>query len=106
MQTLAMISLNWQRRLAAATTEAQVVVIAHEFVATLSAVDIERLPHVCRPGRIIDGRDIIAYAAALVHHHCDDDSATQRLVYQLTEFFSSAALRVSAIGAIRVPAAR
>ena len=88
----------WQRRLDAASSDAEVVAIARDFVAMLSANDLERLPEICRPPPLARGSDVAEYASILVRHHCSGDGATHRLVDRLTGFFSAAARRQAELG--------
>ncbi len=89
----------WQRRLDAASSEADVVAIARDFVALLSPSDLERLPEICRPTPLARGSDVTEYASILVRHHCGGDGAASRLVDWLIRFFSAAARRLSELQA-------
>ena len=86
---------SWQGRLAAASSVAEVVEIARNFVATFSPADIACLPEVVRPPELVEPQDVSAYAFALVRHYCDDNSGSARLAYRLASFFSSASIRLS-----------
>jgi len=85
----------WQRRLDAASSEADVVATARDFVAMLSPSDLDRLPEPCRPGPLERGSDVADFASILVRHHCSGDGATHRLVDRLIAFFSAAARRLA-----------
>lgn len=93
-----MSSLAWQRRLDGASSEADVVAVATDFVGRLSPSEIERLPEICRPIPMARGSDVAEYASILVRHHCSGDGATHRLVARLTEFFSAATRRLAELG--------
>lgn len=92
-----MTSIYWQRRLDAASSARDVVVIANAFVANLTPTEIAKLPIHCRPPEIASAADIARYAYVLVREYCGDHSATQRLVNSLAEFFSAASIRVAQI---------
>jgi hypothetical protein len=86
---------NWEDRLDFASTRAGVTAVAREFAAALSAKDIQSLPRACRPGKLGDARDVIAYAFLIVRHHREGDSAASAVIYRLASFFSSASIRLS-----------
>jgi hypothetical protein len=91
--------LTWQRRLEAASSEQEVVAVAREYIATLSAGDIARLPEPCRPGSFECGQDVSDYGFALVRHHCITDGASARLVTRLSDFISHAEARLRQLAA-------
>ena len=88
---------TWQNRLDAATSEAEVVSVARDFLATFSPYDLARLPEVSRPGKLVDGNDVGAYALTLVRSNCDDGIGTARCLQMLSTFFSRASERISAV---------
>lgn len=89
--------ITWQDRLHLASTEAEVVIAAKEFVAQFTPDEINDLPEPCRPGKFFDANDITSFAFALVRHQCGDDARTARLVQKLALFFSNASIRLSEI---------
>jgi hypothetical protein len=91
--------LTWQARLDAAASEQQVVAVAREYMATLSAGDLSRLPEPCRPGSFQCGQDVSDYGFALVRHHCITDGASARLVTRLSDFVSRAEARLRQLSA-------
>jgi hypothetical protein len=86
---------SWQGRLVAASSVAEVIEVARDFVATFTPAEIGRLPEACRPPELVDANDISEYAFALVRHHCDDNEGSARLAFRLASFFSSASIRLS-----------
>jgi hypothetical protein len=92
------VSKIWLERLETATSEGEIVEIAREYIGTLSAGDIERLPKPCRPPRFFTGADVTGFSDTLVRHDCIVDGATARLVGRMCDFFSAAALRLAALG--------
>jgi hypothetical protein len=90
----------WVERLEAATSEGEVVEVAREYIATLSAGDIERLPKPCRPPRFLSAADVTGFSDTLVRHDCIVDGATARLVGRMCDFFSAATLRLAALKAV------
>lgn len=89
--------ITWQDRLHLASTEAEVVVAAKEFVAQFTPDEINDLPAPCRPGKFFDANDITSFAFALVQHRCGDDAETANVVEKLATFFSNASIRLSEI---------
>ncbi len=89
--------ITWQDRLQNASTEAEVVVAAREFVAQFTPEEIRDLPAPCRPGKFFDANDITSFAFALVQHHCGDKAGTANVVEKLATFFSNASIRLSEI---------
>lgn len=90
-------SSTWQNRLDAATSEAEVVGVARDFLATFSPYELARLPEGCRPRKLVDGNDVAAYALILVKSNCDDGIGTARCLQMLSTFFSRASERISAV---------
>jgi len=88
-------AVSWSHRLATSSTEAQVVDVARDFLATFSPYDLARLPESCRPGRIVDANDVNELAFILVRHDHDDSLGTPRAIHRLTTFFGNASLRLS-----------
>jgi hypothetical protein len=91
--------LTWRERLDAATSEQEVVAVVRDYMATLSAGDLERLPEPCRPGSFQCGQDVSDYGFALVRHHCITDGASARLVTKLSDFISRAEARLRQLAA-------
>jgi hypothetical protein len=90
-------NISWHSRLEGACTEAEVVDIVRDFMATVSPYEIARLPAQCRPRKIVDASDITQYAFTIVRHHCDDGEGTARVAHRLASFFTSASIRLSQI---------
>lgn len=89
--------MSWQDQLDAATTEADVVAVVREFMATVSPWEVARLPEGLRPRKITDASDITQYAFELVRGDVLDNEGTQRALHRLAHLFSRASLRLSAI---------
>ena len=88
---------SWHEQLKAASTEADVVAIARDYLATVTPDEIKWLPEHLRPHRLVDANDITTYAFELVRFDCGDHDGMQRLVHRLAHFFSSASIRLSEI---------
>jgi len=89
--------LSWHGQLDRAGTEADVVALVREFLATVSPWEVGRLPEGLRPGKITDASDITAYAFELVRGDVLDNEGTQRVLHRLAHFFSRASLRLCEI---------
>ena len=83
-------TVNWHGRLSSAASEAEVLDVVRDFMATIA-----RLPEPCRPRKMVDASDITNYAFVIVRHHCDDGEGTARVAHKLASFFSSASIRLS-----------
>jgi hypothetical protein len=93
------LALSWQQRLDAASSEAQIVEITHEFVASLRGDLVERLPASLRPGRFKDANEVASYAFSVVLHRLQDTSEIAAQVQDIAAFFTSAAARLTQITA-------
>jgi len=89
--------MSWQFQLDQAATEADVVAVVREFMATVSPWEVARLPESLRPRKIVDASDITLYAFDLVRGDVMDNEGTQRVLHRLAHIFSRAALRLSEI---------
>lgn len=90
-------TFSWQDRLDEASTEADVVMVAKDFIAAFTPAEIARLPQECRPGKFFEANDVTSYAFALVRYTCDEEPETAALVHKLAHFFSNASTRLSQI---------
>lgn len=88
-------ALSRQSQLGAATSEAEVVALAREFLASISPYDLARIPESLRPRKLVDGKDITEYAVKLVRYDCDDSDGSARCMRRLANFFSSASIKLS-----------
>lgn len=95
-------ALSRQAQLGTATSEAEVVALAREFLASISPYELARIPESFRPGKLVDGSDIADYAFTLVRYDCDDSSGAARCIGRLANFFSSASIQLSKITARRL----
>jgi hypothetical protein len=90
------IDADWLSRLELATTTAEAVRIAADYVRAWTPVDLLTLPAECRPGEIADPDDVVGYAYRLVSAHCaarsppSDDDPLPRMA----AFFARAAQRL------------
>lgn len=89
--------MSWQDQLELARTEADVVAIVREFMATVSPWEVARLPEPLRPRKITDASDVTQYAFDLVRGDVLDNEGTQRALHRLAHLFSGASLRLSQI---------
>lgn len=90
-----LVAVSWPQRLKAAHTREDVVDVARDFLATFSPYDLARLPEPLRPGRLVDGDDLNAFAYTLVRHDHDDSRGTARYIHRLTHFFTNASVRLA-----------
>ncbi len=92
-------TLSRQAQLGAATSEAAVVALAREFLASISPYELARIPESFRPGKLVDAGDVSDYAFKLVRYDCDDSDHAARCIGRLANFFSSASIQLSKITA-------
>jgi len=90
-------SAPWQLRLRDSATDAEVLDLAREYLASFDPYDLAMLPARCRPRTLVCAHDISSYAFDLVGHYCDKSDATADLVRQLAGFFTEASIRLSEI---------
>lgn len=88
--------LTWQERLDHAATEADVVDVVRDYLATLTPQEYGSLPRALRPGKIVDANDITTYAFDLVREECHDEGM-QHMVQRLAHMMSRASIRLSEI---------
>ena len=89
--------LSWQQLLDAAETEAEVVRVARDYLASLDPLEVACLPDKCRPRKLVDAGDVGAYAFELARCHCEDWETTAEQVHRLAVFFVHANMRLSRI---------
>ena len=91
-------ALTWQQKLEAASSEAAVLEVAHQFVAQLHADVLERLPADMRPGKFKDAGEVSAYALSVALHRLSGGGAEiAEHVQLIATFFMSAATRLTQI---------
>lgn len=96
---------TWQERLDAASSGAEVVDIARDFIATVTPEETAQLPLECRPGKLVDAQDISDFAFTLVRRSCADDFLGDINLLRMATFFTRASLRLSQITAQQADAA-
>ncbi|HET6264350.1 MAG TPA: hypothetical protein VFD95_05820 [Usitatibacter sp.] len=89
--------MTWQDQLDRASTEAEVVALVREFMATVSPLEAAGLPESLRPRRIADAHDVTSYAFDLVRGDVADDEGSQRSLHRLAHFLSRASVRLAEI---------
>ena len=90
-------AVSWQDQLEEADTEAEVVQVARDYIATLDPAQVALLPAPCRPRKLITANDVSSYAFDLVRHECDDSDDAAPFIHRLAAFFSHASIRLSEI---------
>jgi hypothetical protein len=90
-------SVSWQGQLEEASSEAEVVMTAKDFIARLTPAEIDRLPRECRPGKFFEANDVTSYAFSLMRHTSADVDEGAELLHTLAAFFSNASTRLSQI---------
>lgn len=92
-------AVTWEERLQLASSQAEVIATARDFLATLDHFDIAMLPPGCAPRKLFGAHDVSSYAFDLVAHYCDYYLPGARLMQRLATFFMSASQRLSQLAA-------
>lgn len=92
-----MIAPRVQDRIRRAVTEADVILVAEECLASLRPAEIALLPERCRPRRFLCALDVSTYAFDLVSHYGEEANESARLVNALALVFTEASIRLSEI---------
>jgi hypothetical protein len=92
-----MIFYGWQELLEVAETEAKVIAIARDYLASLEPMEVARLPEACKPRKLFTAGDVGAYALDLVREHEEEMDDAAPLVHRMAAFFAHANLRLSKI---------
>ena len=88
-----MAALNWQGRLDASASEAEVVTAVRDYVSELEHEELAQLPADCRPGKFLDANDVTSFAFHLVRRRQVEDESGP--LTKLASFFSAASQRLS-----------
>jgi hypothetical protein len=100
-KSLSLAATTWQDQLDEATSEAEVVMVARDFMANVEHWELAMVPAACQPGKFFDANDITGYAFTLISNEADVDSESARLVKKLSAFFSAASIRLAQLLASR-----
>ncbi|HXS53286.1 MAG TPA: hypothetical protein VN782_12195 [Usitatibacter sp.] len=88
---------GWQELLDVAETEAKVIAIARNYLASIEPFEVARLPERCKPRKLLTAEDIGAFALDLVREHGEEMRDAAPLVHRMAAFFAHANLRLSHI---------
>jgi hypothetical protein len=88
-------AVTWQERIQLATSEAEVIRIARDFLATLDRFEIALLPDRCAPRKLFVAEDVSSYAFDLVGYYVDQPEPAAKIIRKLALFFTHAAIRLS-----------
>ena len=95
---MTIVPLRWQRRLDCASTRADIVSVAKDFVAQYSPEEIHELPWICRPRQFLEANDVTSYAFRIVLNHTKGGPETAARIHKLASFFSEASIALSRFG--------
>jgi hypothetical protein len=89
--------MSWFQQLDRATSPAEVVAVARDYLATWTPVEIGRLPRACRPGRMRVAEDIEEMHACAVDAYRTTRASGDELtaLQLLTSFLVRASLRLA-----------
>lgn len=87
----------WFRQIDAATSAAEVVAVARDYLATWTPKDLAKLPRECRPGRVKSRGDLEQLHASLVEEYRLNRLAGEELsaLQRLTSFVVRACVRLA-----------
>jgi len=88
---------GWQQLLDVAETDAKVIAIARDFLASLEPREVARLPERCRPRKLFTADDVGAFALDLVREHGEEMDEAAPIVHRMAAFFAHANIRLSHI---------
>jgi len=86
-----------QERIRRAATDAEVIRVAEDCLASLDPAEIAALPARCRPRRLVCALDVSTYAFDLVSYYGEETNESIRLVNALAIVFTEASIRLSEI---------
>lgn len=89
--------ITWQGLLDSANSEAEVVAVARDFMASITPHEVELMPAECRPRKLADAEDLAQYSYDLAVHRRDVDDAGTRLVQVFAAFFADASARIALV---------
>lgn len=92
-----MAGFGWQELLDVAETEAKVIAIARDYLASLEPREVGRLPERCKPRKLLTAEDIGAFALDLVREHGEEMDEAAPIVHRMAAFFAHANIRLSRI---------
>jgi hypothetical protein len=98
---------SWFSQIDRASSVAEVIGVARDFVATLTPDDLKLLPPDCRPGKLRDEADIEELHAMLVEAYRNSRATGQELetLQRLTSFVVRASIRLAELGSSRASGA-
>jgi hypothetical protein len=88
-------SVTWLEKVRLANSEAEVVEVAREFLATLDHFEIALLPPRCAPRKMFVADDVAGYAFDLVDYEASVPESTAKVIQRMAAFFTQASVRLS-----------
>ena len=89
-------ALTWQGRVDLAQSEAEVIEVARDYLASLDPFEVDRLPDRCKPPKLFDATDVASYAFDLARCHCAEPESAD-VVHRTAAFFMHANSRLAGI---------
>jgi hypothetical protein len=93
-----MTAIGWQGRLNEAVSTEDVGAVVTDYLATWNSAALAELPISCKPDELLAVSDISPFALKLIRQLGIGNRASAPLLYELTTFFTKAALRLAQIG--------
>jgi hypothetical protein len=97
---------GWRTAITAATSEAELIHLARNFISNSPPLDLEALPTTCRPRRIVSAGDLSLIAFRLRRAFCSPalDSVTASRVERALAFFEALCDRLFDLRLATLPA--
>jgi hypothetical protein len=91
---------TWFGHIDRAKTIAETLMVARDFIASMTPQELGRLPAQCRPGRLRDEHDIEALHACLVETYRESRATGDELdtLQRMTSFVVRLSIRLSELG--------
>ena len=89
--------ISWHRDIEKADTAVQVIMLARDYLATLTPRDLARVPERCRPGRILNEADIAVWSRRLTEEYWQlrGTAADVGVIQELWSFFLRASIHIA-----------
>ena len=89
--------ISWHRDIEKARTPVEVILLARDYLATLTPRDFARVPERCRPGRIVNEGDIGLWSGRLTEEYWQlrGTAADVGVLQELWSFFLRASVHIA-----------
>jgi hypothetical protein len=96
-----MVQSNWRSRIGEACSEAEVMRVVRDYLATWHPLERARLPAACNPPPMFDADGLNSYLVDLMRFDPASRPASADALRDLVAFFSAASQRLAVLMAVR-----